>query len=198
MSGSGSWMIFKIPASLNHSMILERLSFISCRLFYHDLLKPYSARFDLIKNSGKCWADCIPHFIKLHYFSTELPYFCGGCYFSLCSGNVLKSFRNIQEACSGCFIRQVLICNDEKPPPSGSASNTGERKKKKRLQILENVERKYQNLIFVCFFFFSLWLVDRIVTRSFKININGLFVVSGNDTREISLLSFRYIFPATF
>lgn len=86
-------MIFKIPASLSRSMILERLSFISCcRLFYHDLLKPYSARFDLTKSSGKCRDDCIPHFIKLHYFSTELPYFCGGCYFSLCSDNHLKSF----------------------------------------------------------------------------------------------------------
>lgn len=157
MSGNGSWMIFKIPASLNHSMILERLSFISCRLFYHDLLKPYSARFDLIKNSGKCWADCIPHFIKLHYFSTELPYFCGGCYFSLCSGNVLKSFRNIQEACSGCFIRQVLICNDEKPRPSGSASNTGEKKKKKASNFGKC--RKEVSESDICLFFFLLFMV---------------------------------------
>lgn len=65
--------------------------------------------------------------------------------------------------------------------------------------MLGNAERKYQRLLglFVFFFFFYL-MVDWIVTRSSKININGLFVVLENDTREISLLSFCYIFPATF
>lgn len=65
--------------------------------------------------------------------------------------------------------------------------------------MLGNAERKYQRLLglFVFFFFFYL-MVDWIVTRSSKININGLFVVLENDTREISLLSFCYIFPAMF
>jgi len=54
-------------------------------------------------------------------------------------------------------LDRVLICNDEKLPTSGAASNTEKNKnkeKKNHLQMLGNAERKYQRLLglFVCFF----------------------------------------------